>query len=167
MNQLIIEVGLIDNGNGLRAARVFRHCDTADCLSRSASGIAFVDPPGFTTTNSGQTEAPAAYDTNYTVSVSLDETTGVLSWSFSGGAFTNAGGTADPSAYLAASSDWTGVPLAGSGFSSAQLVAWVFDDSVPGGSSGNITGRFANVNVGFTGFAGSGTASPFTVIEFF
>jgi hypothetical protein len=148
MNQLLIEVGLIDNGNGLRAARVFRHCDSADCLSRSISGIAFVDPSGFTTTSSGQTEAPAAYDTIYTVSVSLDETTGVLSWSFDGGVFTNATGTADPTAYLAASSDWAGVPLAGSGFSSAQLAARVFDDSSAGGSSGNITGRFANVNVG-------------------
>jgi len=167
LDQLLMEVGLMDNGSGLKAVRNFRHCDNASCSVRSTTGIAFsADPTGFTTTSTGQTEAPAVYDTTYTVSISLDESTGVLTWSFAGGAF-GAGvpGTADPTVYLGSNANWTGILLAGTGFSVAQLGARVVDDSVSGGSAGSVAGRFANVHVGLNNAAAtlwddfSGTAA--------
>jgi hypothetical protein len=162
LDQLTLQVGLQDTGNGLVAFRSLNHCDNASCNASSASGIAFADPAGF----SGS--APASYDTTYTVRISLDETTGMFSWSISGGTLGTISGTADPSAYLAASVNWAALgsrPLAGAGFLSAQLRARVRDLS--GGSAGNISARFDDVQVGFNNgaaapwddFSGTGTNS--------
>src|SRR5688572_1386442 len=115
LDQLTIQVGLEDSGNGLRAFRSVTHCDDASCAASSSSGIAFADPVGF----SG--EAPASYDTTYVVSVALNEATGVFTWTITGGSL-NVSGTADPAAYLASSANWLALgpnPLAGAGFQSA------------------------------------------------
>lgn len=173
LNQLTMEVGLMDDGGGLRAVRNFRHCDNASCTSHSTTGISFSDPAGFTNnpTKIGQTEAAAAYDTTYTVSVSLNEATGMLTWSFNGGAFSGAMGIADPVVYLANNANWTALganPLStGGGFLSGQVGARVFDDSSAGGSAGKVTGRFSNIQVGlnnavaslFDDFSGTGLNS--------
>src|SRR5258706_17798 len=139
LNQLTVEIGLADTGGGLRAFRSSRHCDNASCTSRSATGIAFSDPAGFTPRASGyEAETAAAYDTTYTVSASLDESTGVFTWSFAGGAFGGVvSGTADPSLYPSGNANWTGSPLAGAGFLSAVLGTRVFDHSIQAGSDGS------------------------------
>jgi len=156
LDQLAIEIGFSDIGGGLRAVRTVRHCDTADCLTRSRTGIALADPAGFTLRagDGSQADAAAAYDTTYTVTASLNEATGVLTWSFAGGTFgAGVSGTADPAAYLAGNANWTGIPLAGAGFVSAVLGTRAFDESVAGGSAGSGTARFQNVKVGLNNAA--------------
>jgi hypothetical protein len=148
LDQLTIQVGLEDLGAGLLAIRRVNHCDNASCTADSSTGITFVDPPEF----SGS--APASYDTTYTVRVSLNEATGVFSWSISGGTLGSLSGTADPSAYLASNANWAALgpsPLAGPGFLSAQLRTRVRDGG--GGSSGSIGARFDEVLVGFNNAA--------------
>jgi hypothetical protein len=169
---IVFEVGLIDSGNGLTATRILVHCDSADCTSQSSSGIATTDPGTFGPTGfSSQAGAPASYHTTYTVTMSLDEGTGILSWTFAGGAFgAGASGTADPSAYLAGNTNWSALspnPLAGVGFSTAQLGTRIFDRSATGGSAAAITGKFGNVQVGLNNapallwddFSGTGSNS--------
>jgi hypothetical protein len=162
LDQLTIQVGLQDVGNGLLAFRSVTHCDNASCNTSSSTGITFVDAAGF----SGS--APASYDTTYSVRVSLNETTGVFSWSISGGTLGTVSGTADPSAYIAGSANWAALganPLAGAGFLSAQLRTRVRDAA--GGSAGSISARFDDVLVGFNNaaaalwddFGGMGTNS--------
>jgi len=142
------QVGLRDEGTGLRAFREVTHCDNPSCTSSSLSGISFVDPAGF----SG--EAPASYDTTYAVSAALDEGTGVLSWSITGGSV-NVSGTADPTAYLAGNTNWAALganPLAtSSGFRDAAARTLVLDHAA--GSSWGITARFDDVKVGFNNAA--------------
>jgi hypothetical protein len=143
LDQLTIQVGLRDTGNGLRALRSVSHCDNASCTASSSSGITFTDSAGF----SG--EAPASYDTTYLVTVTLNEATGVFSWTISGGGL-NVFGTADPAAYLASNANWVALganPLAGTGFQSGALRTRVLDNA--GGSSGSIRARFDDVQVGF------------------
>ncbi len=154
LDATIIQVGLVDAGSGLQAFRRVFHCDNASCTSRISTGIAFVDPAGFTPDANGiEADAAAAYDTSYTVSASLDESAGVLSWSFAGGTFgAGVAGTADPSAYLAGNANWTALganPLAGPGFSFAALRTQSADNSALGGSDGTMSARFGNVQVGF------------------
>jgi Chitobiase/beta-hexosaminidase C-terminal domain len=146
---IVTEVGLLDDGTGLKAYRQFSHCDDASCATYSASGIAVVDPPSFADLNIGQRGAAAAYGTPYTVTISLDETTRIFHWTIAGGAFGASGvtGTADPAAYLAASPNWTGVPIDGAGFQVAQIGVRAADLGT-GGASVRITGRFDNVLVG-------------------
>src|SRR6266704_393296 len=158
LDATIIQIGLIDAGGGLQAFRRVFHCDNASCTSRISTGIAFVDPAGFTpNTNGIEADAAAVYDTTYTVSASLNESTGVFSWSFAGGAFgAGVAGTADPSTYLAGNTRWTALgpnPLGGPGFSFAALRTQVSDDSVPAGSDGGVSARFQNVQVGFNNAA--------------
>jgi hypothetical protein len=148
---LVAEVGLLDDGNGLKAYRQFTHCDDASCATFTTSGIAVNDPAGFAPVGTGhQVGASAAYDTTYTLSASLDEVTGIFHWSIAGGSFGTPGvsGTANPAAYLAATPGWAGVLLAGTGFQVAQVSARAQDNGAGGGSAG-ITGRFDNVLVGF------------------
>jgi hypothetical protein len=157
---LVVEIGLLDDGNGLQALRQVFHCDDASCVTFSGTGVAFVDPAPFQLTGTTGTHAVAAasYDTTYTVTASLDETAGTFHWSIAGGTFGGGvSGTADPSAYLAATPGWSGVPLAGSGFFTAQIAARTLDGSAAGGGSGRITARFNSVSVGFDNAA----ASPF------
>jgi hypothetical protein len=141
LDALTIQVGLQDTGSGLTAIRRVTHCDNANCITDSTTGITFTDPAGFTGT------APAAYDTTYTVNISLNETSGEFSWSIVGGAL-NLAGTANPSAYLLATPNWValGSTLAGSGFQSAQLRTRVRDFT--GGSAATIGAQFDNVMVG-------------------
>src|SRR6266581_2246303 len=158
LEAIFIQIGLIDAGGGLQAFRRVFHCDNASCTSRISTGIAFVDPAGFTpNTNGIEADAAAVYDTTYTVSASLNESTGVFSWSFAGGAFgAGVAGTADPSTYLAGNTRWTALgpnPLGGPGFSFAALRTQVNDDSVPAGSDGGVSARFQNVQVGFNNAA--------------
>src|SRR6266571_2737096 len=142
LEAIFIQIGLIDAGGGLQAFRRVFHCDNASCTSRISTGIAFVDPAGFTpNTNGIEADAAAVYDTTYTVSASLNESTGVFSWSFAGGAFgAGVAGTADPSTYLAGNTRWTALganPLAGPGFFFAALRTQVWDDfSGTGANSG-------------------------------
>lgn len=158
LDLVTIQIGLTDAGSGLRAFRRTLHCDNASCTSFTTSGIAFVDPIGFTLNADGlSADAAAAYDTPYTVTASLNEATGVFTWSIAGGTFgTGVVGTADPSVYLAGNTNWTALganPLAGAGFSVATLSTRVSDNSVPGGSDGRMSARFQNVQVGFNGAA--------------
>jgi hypothetical protein len=147
LDQLTIQVGLRDTGNGLRAFRSANHCDNASCTSSSSTGIAFADSPGF----SG--EAPASYDTTYSVTVTLNETTGVFVFTITGPNL-NASGTVDPTAYLASNANWAALgpnPLAGPGFLSGLVRTRLLDDA--GGSSGTISARFDDVQVGFNNAA--------------
>jgi hypothetical protein len=158
LDALFMQIGLVDSGSGLRAFRRVLHCDNASCTPRSPSGITFVDPGGFTPNANGlEADAAAAYDTPYTVSASLNESTGVFSWSVAGGTFgAGVAGTADPGVYLAGNTNWTALganPLAGSGFFFATLRTHVSDDSAPAGSDGSVSARFGNVQVGFNNAA--------------
>jgi hypothetical protein len=146
---LFFEAGLLADGNGIRAFRQATHCDDPACLARTNSAVTFTDPSGWTPSGRIAT-APAAYDVTYRVTVSLDETAGMLRFIVAGGGFGPGGasGTIDPSAYLAATPAWMGVPLAAGGFFVAQLGVRVLDDAPGGGSSGAITARFDNVQVG-------------------
>ena len=158
LDSMFIQIGLADMGSGLRAFRRVIHCDNASCTSRSVTGITFVDPGGFTPNANGiEANAAAAYDTTYTVSASLNESTGVFSWSIAGGTFgAGVAGTADPAVYLAGNANWTALgpnPLAGSGFATAFLRTQVSDDSVAAGSDGRVSARFQNVQVGFNNAA--------------
>jgi hypothetical protein len=153
-----IQIGLVDAGSGLQAFRRMFHCDNASCTSRVSTGIAFVDPAGFTPNANGiEADAAAVHDTTYTVSASLNESTGVFTWSIAGGTFgAGVAGTADPGVYLAGNANWTALganPLAGPGFNTAFLRTQVSDDSVPAGSDGHVSARFGNVQVGFNNAA--------------
>jgi hypothetical protein len=152
---LVLEVGLVDAGAGLQAFRQVDHCDDPTCATRTAAGVALVDPPGFVPIAGGLgVGAPAAYDTTYTVTISLDEPTGLLGWTIAGGGFgAGVSGTADPGAYLASTAGWAGVPLGGAGFFAAQLAARTFDTSAEGGGAGTIVARFDDVHVGVNGGA--------------
>jgi chitodextrinase len=176
LNQLALEVGLRDSGSGPQAIRTVRHCDSADCQTRSTTGISITDPGGFTGTGSGiDAAAAASYDTTYTVSVSLDETTGILGWSIAGGAFGGGvSGTADPATYLTTNTTWNAIanPLTtGGGFSAAQLGTRMFDDT--GGADANVSASFGNVQVGFNNaaattfddFSGTGLNSSSTELS--
>ncbi len=158
LDATIVQIGLVDAGSGLQAFRRVFHCDNASCTSRISTGIAFVDPAGFTPDANGiEADAAAIYDATYTVSASLDESTGAFSWSIAGGTF-GAGvvGTADPSAFLAGNASWTALganPLAGPGFFFAALRTQVSDDSVPAGSDASVSARVGKVQVGFNNAA--------------
>jgi len=144
LDQLLMQVGLDDTGSGLRAVRRVNHCDNPSCTAQSTTGVAFVDPPGF----SG--DAPASYDTSYLVSAALNETTGVFEWSITGPNL-NVSGTADPAAYLASNANWQALgpnPLAGTGFQNANVRTRLLDNA-GGGSSARMTARFDDVRVGF------------------
>ena len=154
LDSLLVQIGLVDTGSGLQAFRRVFHCDNASCTSRASTDIAFADPAGFTPTANGfEADAAGAYDTIYTVRASLNEATGVFTWSFAGGTFgTGVTGTADPSNYLAGNANWTALganPLAGPGFFGAFLRTQVQDNSVPAGSDGSVSASFGNVQVGF------------------
>jgi hypothetical protein len=151
-DMVMAEVGLIDEGSGLYAFRRLTHCDNASCTTLSTSGITFVDPVEFAPIGVPHfAGAAAAYDTTYTVSLRLDEATGIFHWSVAGGGFgAGVSGTADPAVYLAATANWSGIPLAGSGYQgSAMGVSLVNYGAV--GSGGRILGNFDNVLVGFNG----------------
>lgn len=156
LDVLTTVIGLVDTASGLRASRRVFHCDNASCTSSASTGISFVDPSGFAVSADGA-EAPASYDTTYTLTASLNEATGVFTWSIAGGAF-GAGvmGTADPGAYLAGNANWMALgtnPLAGAGFSSAQLSLRALDESPGAGSNSSLNARFQNVQVGFNNTA--------------
>jgi len=158
LDSIFIQIGLVDAGSGLRAFRRVLHCDNASCTPLSATGITFVDPGGFTPNANGiEADAAAVHDTTYTVSASLNESTGVFSWSIAGGTFgAGVAGTADPSAYLAGNANWTALganPLAGPGFNTAFLRTQVVDNSVQASSDGSVSARFQNVQVGFNNAA--------------
>ncbi len=155
LDALFVQIGLVDSGSGLRAYRRALHNDNASGTVRSTTGITIVDPVGFTP-NGFDADAAAAYGTTYTVSVSLNESTGVLTWSIAGGTFgAGVSGTADPGAYLAGNANWTalGSTLAGPGFSAAFLRTQSADNSALAGSDGSISARFGNVQVGFNNAA--------------
>jgi hypothetical protein len=162
LENIALEVGLRDQGTGLQAVRLTRHCDSLNCVTRTQTGMAITDPAGFTVPAAGSIEAisPAAYDTTYTVTVSLNEANGVLSWTIAGGTFgAGVSGTVDPSVYIAGNTNWAALgpnPLAtANGFLDAQAGTRIVDNSVAGGGDGNITASFANVKVGFNGGAAS------------
>jgi hypothetical protein len=165
---LAFEVGLVDHGAGLRVFRNVYHCDSGTCGSLSASGISFADPPQFGPLVGLLSGSAASYDTPYRVTVQLDEATGAFQWTISGGEYaTPIGGTAIPSAYLAATPSWTGVPLAGAGFQNAQIAARLMDGSATGGGSGRHVAQFDAVWIGtsngaatpYDDFSGTGTNS--------
>jgi hypothetical protein len=151
---LLVEIGLIDDGHGLKAYRQAAHCDDASCAALTNTGVVFTEPPGWTVSGRRAT-TPAAGDTAYRLTVALDEDTRRFQFTISGGGFGPSGvsGTADPSSYLATSAAWSGVPLNGEGFLGAQMGVSTFDDSASGGGSGSMTARFDNVAVGLDGAA--------------
>jgi hypothetical protein len=145
-----VQLGLLDSGNGLRVARVFNHCDNGLCTAPSATGVLFNDPASFDSNG----EAPANYDSTYTLALSVDEATGVFTWTASGNGLA-ASGTIDPSGYVAGNSSWSALgpnPFAVA-FETAALRARVLDRSNAGGSSGRIAGDFDNTFVGLDGGA--------------
>src|SRR5262249_58139213 len=85
---LFIGVGLADSGSGLKVVRRLQHQDNASGSQRSATGINITDPAGFSPSANGfDAEAPAAYDTTYTVSASLDQTTRISTCSLTAAPF--------------------------------------------------------------------------------
>jgi hypothetical protein len=157
-----VEVGLTDAGSGLQAFRNVSHCDDVSCVTVSNTNVAYADPAGFSQASGGTVAfGPAvSFDTAYTVTVSLNESTGVLTWTIAGGTFgTGVSGTVDPTAYLAATPAWTAVAatpaqaLAGPGFQSANIGTRAIDNSLNGGSSGRMTAQFDNVYVGLNNAA--------------
>ena len=152
---LLAEIGLADAGTGLQAYRMVTHCDDASCATLSTSNVTFSDPSGFASLPGGlMSGAPATYDQYYTFILGLDEATGVFHWMIGGGTFgAGVSGTANPSAYLAATPGWSGVPLAGAGFLAGQVVARTMDMTPAGGGSGEITAQFSQVQVGLDGAA--------------
>ena len=142
-----VQIGVRDDGGGLRAFREALQCDNASCTNMSSSGVTFVDPVGF----SGET--PASYDTTYVVTAAFNETSAVFSWSISGGTL-NLSGTADAGGYLTTNPNWAALgpsPLANTGFLGAALRARVVDNA--GGSSGAIIVHFDDVKVGINNAA--------------
>jgi hypothetical protein len=155
-DQLVAEVGLIEDGTGLKVYRQFSHCDDPACATLSTTGISVVDPAGVAaiTSGIGLAGAAAAYDTPYNVTISLQETTSLFTWTITGGALPAGGltGTADPAAYLAASPSWsppggTAILLAGTGFQAGQLGVRANDNT--GGGTARFVGWFDNVKAGF------------------
>ncbi len=151
-DRLLVQVGLIEVGGGLRAYRRALHCDVANCTVQTSTGVALTDPAGFGLVDD-RADAPASYDTTYTMRMVHDEATGIFTWSIAGGEFgSGVTGTADPSAYLAGNANWSALgpkPLAGPGFTSAGLGSVIYDESTSGGASARLTTRFGNVYVGF------------------
>lgn len=160
LNSIVASVGLVDSGSGLKAHRRIFHIDNPSNTSRSVDGIALSDPAGFTPDSEGiGAEASASFDTTYSVSVSLNESTGVFSWSITGGSFGADEGTADPAVYLAGNASWTTLgpnPLASPAFTSASLRIQLIDDSLTAGSAASASALFQNVHVGF----GNAPAAP-------
>ena len=147
LDLLTLNIGLRDDGNGLRAFREVVHCDNASCTASSSSGVAFTDAAGF------GGEAPASYDTAYLVTAALDEATGVFAWTITG-AGVNASGTADPAAYLGSNANWSALgpnPLATTGFRGAGPRTAIRDNA--GSSSAKISARFDDVKVGLNNAA--------------
>lgn len=164
LNELIAALELYDSGSGLQLRRRFGHCDNAACTSIGSAGIVASDPAGFTP-NGINAWAPAALDTTYTLRLSLDEASGVFTWSVRGGAFgPDASGTVSISAWA----DAVGMTVASTtnGFLSAQLFARASDTSAAGGGSGFVTATFDNVMLGTNGapatvyddFSGAGSS---------
>lgn len=163
MNILSASLELFQYGAGLELRRRFYHCDDAPCVALGGSGISVVDPAGFTRSGVNAT-APAAFDTTYTLEVSLDEATGTFTWTAQGGAYGSPlSGTADISAW--ASSVGMALGTANNGFTGAQLFARASDET--GGGAASVAARFDDVRVGFDGAAAttwddfaSGTFGP-------
>ncbi|HWI39687.1 MAG TPA: hypothetical protein VNU64_24805 [Burkholderiales bacterium] len=167
INAVRAQVGLVDSGRGLRVFRAVNHCDTANCSANTSTGVAFSDPAELDASG----EAAAAYDTTYTFSLNLDETSGVFTWSVSGGGYAGVTGTMDAVAYLAGNSSWTALgsqPFGnGGGFELAALRTRFRDLSSAGGSNAAIAAEFDSVQVGFDNnpatawdsFSGTGTDS--------
>lgn len=164
LNELIAALELYDSGSGLRLRRRFGHCDDAACTTIGSAGIAASDPAGFTS-NGTSAWAPAAYDTTYTLALSLDEATGAFTWTVRGGAFDpEASGTV----WVSSWADLVGMTLDSTtnGFLSAHLFARASDTSAAGGGSGSITVTFDNVMIGTNGgpatryddFSGAGSS---------
>jgi hypothetical protein len=148
-NQLTAALELYDSGSGLRVRRRFAHCDDAACVTLGTSNVSVTDPGGFTP-NGVNAWAAAAYDTTYTLTIAVNEATGVFTWTVQGGTFGSPGstGTADVSSWAST----VGMTLS-NGFLSAQLHARASDASAAGGGSGALTASFDNVMVGTNGAA--------------
>jgi hypothetical protein len=152
MNFTTVGVELYDGGSGPQIRARAYHCDDPACITFSNTGITPSAPPAGFTQSGGNVLADAAYDQTYTFTASMNESTGVFTWTVAGGAFGGGvSGTADLSAWVSAA----GMQLNSSsnGFSSAQLMARVHDESVAGGGYGTITPEFDNVSVGMNGAA--------------
>jgi hypothetical protein len=138
---------LFEDGSGLQVRRRFFHCDDAACIALSGTGITVADPGGFTVAGVNAL-APAAYDTTYTLEVSVDEATNVFTWSVQGGTYLSpVGGTADATAW--ASSVGMTIGTTTNGFTGAQLFSRVFDDA--DGGSARVATAFDDVWVGRNG----------------
>ncbi len=145
-----VEVGLINTADGLYAVRRFVHCDDASCSTATGTGVAAVDPPAFIQITGSTAGLRASFNTTYTASISLNETTGIFSWSLSGGTFGATGytGTGDFTTYLDGAGEWAGVPLAGA-FNNAGLFVRQYDESAAGGGEGDMKALFGNAWAGF------------------
>jgi hypothetical protein len=149
-NLLIAGLEVYDSGTGPVIRRRVSHCDDDACITAGTSGITLVDPEGFTTIGVSAT-APAAHDTTYTLTLSVDEGSSVFTWTVRGGAFgAGVSGTADVTSWLGTA----GMTLA-SGWSGAELAARTLDPGADGGSSGAVTATFDNVMLGTNGAAAS------------
>jgi hypothetical protein len=149
-NLLIAGLEVYDSGTGPVIRRRVSHCDDDACITAGTSGITLVDPESFTTIGVSAT-APAAHDTAYTLTLSVDEGSSVFTWTVRGGAFgAGVSGTADVTTWLATA----GMTLA-SGWSGAELAARTLDPGADGGSSGAVTATFDNVMLGTNGAAAS------------
>ncbi|HSR96903.1 MAG TPA: fibronectin type III domain-containing protein [Kofleriaceae bacterium] len=149
---LIAESGLLIDAQGIKAYRQVSHCDEPSCGTISNTQLFFNDPVEWTVSGN-RAVAPAAYDTTYRVSVTLDEAE-IVHVGISGGSFgVGVSGTADPVQYLRSTPGWASINLIDNGFLVAQMGVATFDNSTTGGGSSSIGARFDNVEVGINGAA--------------
>jgi hypothetical protein len=152
MNYLSVRLELFDSGSGLGIRRFVSHCDDPACSTFTASGVATADPAGFTTTATSASRA-AAYDTTYRLKLSLNEGTGVFTWTIANASdgSPDASGTIDASSWVAGAGVGMVLNSPTNGFLSAQLVARASDEG--GGGDGAFTTEFGNASVGTNGAA--------------
>lgn len=141
-HSLFARIALSSSSGGLVAQRQLFECTAADCSTTSGVGAA-------SGTWSGATPPSIALDTTYTVSISVDTATKVVSYSIQGGAISSA---------LTAAIDASAVttPFAADFSAANQHRARLFAQvrgGASGGGDGAVTAAFDNVRAGVGGGA--------------
>jgi hypothetical protein len=137
---LFVRIALSNSASGLVAQRQLFECTSADCSTSTSVGTA-------TGTWSGSTPPAIALDTTYTLSISVNTASKVVTYSLSGGAYSTA---------LAASIDAHAVTtpfavdLSAANQYRARLFAYVRGQAT-GGGAGAVTAEFDNVRAGVGG----------------
>jgi hypothetical protein len=139
---LFVRVAFTSSAGGLEAHRQLFECTAADCSSSSSVGSA-------TGTWSSSTPPAIALDTTYTVAISLNTASKVVTYSLSGGAYsTPLTATVDAHAVTTPFA----VDLSAANQYMARLFASVRGQSA-GGGDGAVSAQFDNVKAGIDGGA--------------